>query len=90
MLAPSAALAITVLISASSGNDKSPFLVLLVLGAIAIVLIAAIVGSVVGGSSNHNAHALALGAALPLVYAIGVVVLARQGWLDPALFLGFR
>ena len=89
-IAPSAALAVTVIFSRWSGNDKSPFLVLLVLGLIALMLLVALSTVLMGGAGRARAQTLAFGALVPLLYAGIVIALSRRGWVDPEPFLGFR
>jgi hypothetical protein len=86
--APSVLLALAVLYSRFSGNDKAPFLVLLVL-AIDAVLALVLVAQAIGGQGVHGWRRAGV-AVLPLLYAAVVVVLARRGWIDMAWFLGFR
>jgi len=86
--APSVLLALAVLYSRFSGNDKAPFLVLLVLAIDAVLVLVLAVLAAQGPSLRGWRRAGV--ATLPLVYAALVMVLARQGWLDMAWFLGFR
>lgn len=85
---PAACLALAVLFSRFSGNDKAPFVVLLVLalnaGFVAYLLVHAAVAR--HGPAWLNAAL----AALPLLYALLVVLMARHGWVDSSVFLGFR
>jgi hypothetical protein len=73
-----------------SGNDKSPFLVLLVLAVLALLLLVALVAAFRGGPTASKAWALAAGSAAPLAYAALVVLLARWRLIDPLSWLGFR
>jgi hypothetical protein len=86
--APSVLLALAVLYSRFSGNDKAPFLVLLVL-AIDAVLVLVLAVLAAHGQSLRGWRRAGV-AVLPLLYAGVVVVLARRGWIDMAWFLGFR
>lgn len=81
-------LALAVLYSRFSGNDKAPMLVLLVLAGNAL-LVLALLGAAYMGHGPYPWRRAGV-AALPLLYAAIVVVLARLGWVDPAPLLGFR
>ena len=86
--APAVLLALAVLFSRFSGNDKAPFLVLLILALNAIFVLVLILLACMGNGS-YAWRRIGV-AALPLLYAVVVVVLARHGWVDSALLLGFR
>jgi hypothetical protein len=86
--APAVFLALAVLYSRFSGNDKAPMLVLLVLAGNALLVLALLVAACMGHGPYPWRRAGV--AALPLLYAAIVVVLARLGWVDPAPLLGFR
>jgi hypothetical protein len=64
-----------------SGNDKTPFIVILTL------LIAVVFFVVLSIMKRWSA---ALLAAVPIFYFIIVIVFARLGWLDSEIFIGFR
>lgn len=89
-LAPVGVFALVVVNARLSGNDKSPFLVLLVLAVLALLLLGALIGAFRGGPAASKAWALAVGAAVPLAYSALVVVLARWQLVDPLNWLGFR
>jgi len=85
---PAVFLALAVLYSKFSGNDKAPLLVLLVLAANALLVLALLVAAGMGlGPTPWRRAGMA---ALPLLYAAIVVVLARLGWVDSGPLLGFR
>lgn len=86
--APAMLLALAVLHTRLSGNDKAPFLVLLVLAIDAVWVLVLLVRAL-GGRDPYAARHLVF-ALLPLLYAALVVTLARLGLVDSALFLGFR
>lgn len=71
----------TVMFSQVSGNDKAPYLVI---AAASISLIAAL-GILLGGKWKT-----AMIIAIPIVYTGIIFALARQGYIDSQLFLGFR
>jgi len=78
-----------VVFSRLSGNDKSPFIVLLVLAMLALLLLAALVVIVYTWSLHGKAPWLALGTACPLIYAGIVIALSRQDLIDSLTWLGF-
>ena len=86
--APAVYLAPAVLHSRLSGNDKAPFVVLLVLALDAAFVLVRVAQA--WGGSGAGAWRGAGVAALPLLYAVVIMLLARQGVLDPAVFLGIR
>ena len=89
-IAPSLLLAVAVVFARSSGNDKSPFVVLAVLALLMVLFLGSLVAALRGGFSQGNAPWLVLGAACPLAYAGTVFALSRGKLVDPLLWLGFR
>ena len=89
-IVPSLLLATAVVFSRLSGNDKSPFIVLLVLAMLALLLLAALVVTVYSWSLHGKAPWLALGTACPLIYAGIVIALSQKGFIDSLTWLGFR
>lgn len=85
---PAALLALAVLYSRFSGNDKAPILILFVLVLDAVFVLAFVVRGIVGNGSG--AWRCAGFAALPLLYAGIVLALARHSLVDSAVLLGIR
>ncbi|KQY86037.1 MULTISPECIES: hypothetical protein [Roseateles] len=90
MAAPAAVFAAVVIAARLSGNDKSPFLVLLVLGLLALLLLVLLGVAWLGGPDASKPWPLIAGTALPLAYAGLVVLLARAQLIDPLNWLGLR
>lgn len=88
--APAMVLALAVLYSLLSGNDKAPFIVLFVLALNAVVVLALVVAACMAQALGPHAWLRIGVAAAPLIYAAMVILLARNGWLDSAPLLGFR
>lgn len=73
-----------------SGNDKSPFIVLLAVVLLLLLLVGALAVSLRSGPVRATALAAAAGAALPLIYTVVVVFLSRRHLIDSLNWLGFR
>ncbi|MDE1949080.1 MAG: hypothetical protein KGL43_05735 [Burkholderiales bacterium] len=90
VIAPSAILAVAIVVARTSGNDKAPFVVLSVLALLALLFAVSLLAAVAGGFSDGTARRLLLGSACPLVYAAAVIALSRMNLVDPLPWLGFR
>lgn len=86
-IAPALMLIASILISLFSGNDKAPFLVMGVL-ALNLALLIVYGLCMAAGRRRCKLH-ITINAAI-LIYAVIVIIAARQGWIDSFWFLGLR
>lgn len=91
LFGPSVLLAFAILFARLSGNDKSPWLVILMLGLLALLFLISLGALAMRNSSpTSNPRLLVIGAACPLIYALVIVVLSRNRVVDSLSWLGFR
>jgi hypothetical protein len=86
---PTTMLILAVVYSQISGNDKAPFIVLSVLGINAVLLVLSAAAFITGIRQSQTWIQFGYIAA-PTIYAVLVILMARLGWVNSSLLLGFR
>ncbi len=88
ILTPAILLAITIIGSSLSGNDKAPYVIFILSGMYAIIFVLS--GIIYLFKRQSTAGFLCLGAFISLLYVAIAIFLGRAGIVDTISFLGFR